>query len=163
MIETAIRIVVVGVGATVLIDAWALLLKRVFKAPSLDFRLVGRWVGHMRHGRFVHDRIGAAAPVRGELALGWLTHYATGVVFAGLLVAVAGRDWLGRPTPAPALAFGLFTVAAPFLVMQPALGLGIAASRTARPATARLRSLATHLVFGVGLFLSTALTGALAD
>jgi hypothetical protein len=45
-------------------------------------------------------------------------------------------------------------VAAPFLLLQPALGAGIAASRTPRPNVARRRSLVTHLVFGLGLYLA---------
>jgi len=49
---------------------------------------------------------------------------------------------------------GAVTVAAPFLVMQPALGAGLAASRTPNPAAARLQSLVTHFMFGAGMFLS---------
>jgi hypothetical protein len=40
----------------------------------------------------------------------------------------------------------------PFLVMQPAMGAGIAASRTRNPGAARLQSLVTHAVFGLGLY-----------
>ncbi len=47
---------------------------------------------------------------------------------------------------------GIGSVAAPFFVMQPAMGAGIAASRTPRPAIARLHSLVTHAVFGLGLY-----------
>jgi hypothetical protein len=38
--------------------------------------------------------------------------------------------------------------------MQPAMGAGIAASRTPNPSAARLRNLATHTVYGIGLYLS---------
>lgn len=68
------------------------------------------------------------------------------------MVLVRG-DWLARPTFLPALLYGIGTVCFPYFVMQPALGLGIAASRTARPAQARLKSLATHTMFGVGLYV----------
>jgi hypothetical protein len=51
----------------------------------------------------------------------------------------------------PALIVGLITVAAPFLIMQPGMGAGIAA-KTPNPTAARLRSLATHAVFGIGLY-----------
>jgi hypothetical protein len=37
--------------------------------------------------------------------------------------------------------------------MQPAFGLGVAASKAASPTQARLKSLATHSVFGIGLYL----------
>src|SRR5581483_3561293 len=102
--------------------------------------------------RFVHTPIAAAAKVPGERALGWMAHYAIGILFAWLLVALCGEAWLRRPTVTPALLFGVITVAAPFLIMQPSMGFGIAAARTPKPAVARLRSLATHTVFGVGLY-----------
>jgi len=54
----------------------------------------------------------------------------------------------------PALAVGIGTVAAPFFLMQPGMGAGIAASRTPRPNAARLQSLLTHAVFGLGLYVS---------
>ena len=46
------------------------------------------------------------------------------------------------------------TLVAPFFIMQPAMGAGIAASNTARPNVARLRSIATHTVYGIGLYVS---------
>jgi DUF2938 family protein len=41
---------------------------------------------------------------------------------------------------------------APFLLMQPGMGAGIAASRTPRPVAARLQTLVTHGIFGLGLY-----------
>jgi hypothetical protein len=38
--------------------------------------------------------------------------------------------------------------------MQPAFGAGIAASRARRPGAARLQSLVTHTIFGLGLYLT---------
>jgi hypothetical protein len=61
--------------------------------------------------------------------------------------------WLAEPTLMPALLYGIATVVFPFFILQPSLGLGIAGSRTARPAQARLKSLMTHVVFGVGLYV----------
>jgi hypothetical protein len=49
---------------------------------------------------------------------------------------------------------GIGTVPIPYFIMQPALGLGIAAAKTPHPNQARLKSLVTHTVFGVGLYLS---------
>jgi len=156
MFEAVVCTFVIGVAATAIVDLWAMGLRRVLRTPAADFRFVGRWIGHMPRGRFTHERIAAAPAIPGELALGWLVHYATGVVFAGVLVAAAGPAWLKAPTFLPAVGFGLLTVAAPFLIMQPAMGLGWAASRAPRPAVARVRSLSTHLIFGVGLFGSAA-------
>jgi hypothetical protein len=90
--------------------------------------------------------------MRGESLVGWTTHYLIGISFTFLLLAVAGSGWFDQPTLAPALLIGIATVAAPFFVMQPAMGAGIAASRTPRPNTARLQSLVFHGIFGLGLY-----------
>ena len=145
--------VALGFGATAFMDLWLLVLKRM-GIPTGSFALVGRWVGHFRHGRFAHQAIGKAPEVPRELALGWLVHYATGLAYAAMLVAMTGAEWLRRPTLLPALAFGIATVLVPLLVMQPAMGAGVAASRTPTPVAHCLRSLANHAVFGMGLYLS---------
>jgi hypothetical protein len=59
-----------------------------------------------------------------------------------------------RPALWPALVFGIGTVVFPFFILQPSIGLGIAASKTPAPAKARLKSLVTHTVFGAGLYLA---------
>ena len=66
-------------------------------------------------------------------------------------------NWLHSPTLLPALLFGAVTVLAPFLVMQPALGMGVEASNAPAPWRARGKSLVTHLIFGLGLYLSAQL------
>ena len=142
----------VGVGATAATDLWAIARKRLFGLAPPDYGLVGRWLAHMTRGRFRHDAIARAPAVRGERALGWAAHYGTGIAFAALLPALFGPAWLREPTPGPALLVGVVTVAAPFLLMQPGMGAGLAASRTPRPSFARLQSLVTHTVFGLGLY-----------
>lgn len=155
--ELIVRSMLIGAGATLVMDGWAALLRR-FGIPSLDFAMLGRWVGHLPRGRLVHESIARAAPVRGELALGWATHYAIGVSFAGLLLAIAGVEWARSPTLPPALLVGVVTVAAPLLVLQPALGAGIASRKTPAPLFNSVKSLATHVVFGLGLYLAARVT-----
>ncbi len=142
----------IGIGATLATDLWTTVRARLFGVPVPDWGLVGRWFGHMAHGQFHHERIATAEPVRGERAIGWIAHYLTGIVFAGVLLAICGPAWTRQPTLVPALTLGIATVAAPFLLMQPGMGAGIAARRTPRPNTARLQSLITHAVFGLGLY-----------
>ncbi|GAB3039097.1 DUF2938 domain-containing protein [Bowmanella dokdonensis] len=147
-------VVIIGIGATLLMDGWAWLLRRLFAIPSLNFCLVGRWFGHMPTGIFRHNAIGKAEAKPFECLLGWTVHYLIGIVFAGALVWLTSAKWLDAPTLLPALLFGAVTVLAPFLVMQPALGMGLAASKAPSPWQARSKSLLTHLVFGLGLYLS---------
>jgi hypothetical protein len=152
--DLLLRGVLLGVAASALMDLWALVLRRAFQIPTLDYSLLGRWIGHMPRGRFAHDRIGDARPVPGERALGWAAHYSIGIAFALLLLGIWGLDWARSPTLWPALLIGLGTTAAPWFVMQPAMGVGFAASKSANPRTTRLRNLATHSVYGVGLYLA---------
>ena len=53
------------------------------------------------------------------------------------------------------------TVAAPLLILQPALGAGIASTKTARPLFNSMKSLATHTVYGLGLYLAAIALAAL--
>ena len=144
----------IGIGATLLMDLWNLFLKRAFSIPSLNYCLLGRWLRHMPGGTLRHASITAAAQKSHECPVGWIAHYTIGVTLALILVVLTSGEWLARPTLLPALLYGIATVLFPFFIMQPSLGLGIAASRTPRPTQARLKSLVTHTVFGIGLYVS---------
>jgi hypothetical protein len=152
LLELSVRALVMGIAAAALMDAWGFLLRRGFGVPTLDYALLGRWIGHLPKGRLFHERIASAEPIPGERPLGWLAHYAIGVAFAAVLLAVAGLDWARAPSIWPAMAIGLGTIVAPWFLMQPGMGAGIAGSRTADPTTTRLRNLATHAVYGAGLY-----------
>ncbi|MBP6344781.1 MAG: DUF2938 domain-containing protein [Neisseriaceae bacterium] len=147
-------IVLLGLGATLFMDVWAWLQQRLLRAPSLSYALVGRWLGHMSHGQLRHHPIMAAAPIKHEHALGWLCHYAIGVLFSGLHLAFFGPAWLDQPTLWPALVSGLLSLAAPFFILQPCFGFGFAAAKTPKPWLARLKSTVAHTVFGLGLYLT---------
>jgi hypothetical protein len=158
--EVSLRVVSIGVGATLVMDGWALLLRQ-FGVPSLNIALLGRWLGHLREGQWVHRSIANAAPVRGERLLGWLAHYSIGVTFAAVLLAVFGVKWSQSPSLAPALGVGVATVLAPLLLLQPALGAGITSRKTPRPVFNTAKSLVTHTVFGFGLYLAALCNAAL--
>jgi hypothetical protein len=145
--------IVIGIGATLTFDLWGLFLQHTFKITSANFCLVGRWILYMPEGIFQHSNISSTPQKSAECTLGWVTHYLTGIVFACMFLAFAGMDWLWHPTLISALIFGIITVSAPFLIMQPAFGQGVAASKTSNPAQARLRSLINHIVFGFGLYV----------
>lgn len=149
----------VGVGATLAMDVWNAGLLRAFGIPSLNFCLLGRWVRHLEQGTVRHSRITASPPRAYECAVGWLAHYSIGVSLALGFALVAPRGWLNAPTLAPAVFYGVVTVVFPLFVLQPSLGLGVASSATPHPWRARFKSLATHLVFGVGLYLAALLVG----
>ncbi len=148
-----IKSILIGLGATLMFDLWGLFLKRAFKIAPANICLVGRWLGYMPEGTFTHASINATPPKRAECRIGWIAHYLIGVSFAGAFVIIAGTDWLLYPRLIPAVVFGVVTVLAPFFIMQPAFGFGVAASKAPNPAQARVRSLMNHAAFGVGLYV----------
>jgi hypothetical protein len=150
-LDLVVRGIVMGVVGSALMDVWSAALRRS-GIPTLDYRLLGRWIGHIPKGRFVHERIARSEAVTGEAAIGWFAHYSIGIAFAFVLLAIWGRPWLESPTILPAIAVGLGTVVAPWFVMQPAMGAGLAGSKSPNPAATRIRNLGTHVIYGLGLY-----------
>jgi Protein of unknown function (DUF2938) len=159
-VEFVLRTILIGVGATLVMDVWALLLRQV-GIPSLNFAFLGRWIGHLRQGRWMHQSIARATPVRGELLIGWCAHYSIGITFAALLLSTFSLRWARSPSLLPALVIGVVTVLAPLLVLQPAMGAGIASSNTPTPLFNSIKSVVTHTVYGFGLYLAALATAAL--
>ena len=148
-----INTILIGLGATLTTDLWALFLKCIFRITAPNYCLVGRWLRYMPEGIFRHSNIASVPQKRAECTVGWIAHYMIGITFAIVFVALADNNWLQHPTLIPAILFGVVTVLMPFFIMQPAFGLGFAASKTSNPTQARLRSLMNHAAFGIGLYL----------
>ena len=146
------HIIATGIGATLLMDGWSACQKRLLHVPPLNYGLVGRWLLWLVRGKVRHNTIFSTPRVRGENVTGWAFHYLTGILFAGIPLLLQGSAWLHEPLLLTGVLTGLLTLPAPWLVMQPALGFGIAASRTPRPWRARMLSLLTHLAYGLGLY-----------
>lgn len=145
--------ILIGLGATLTFDLWALFLKHAFQITPSNFCLVGRWIRYMPEGIFRHSNIGSAPQKSAECIVGWIAHYMIGIMFAMALITLVGTDWLQHPTLIPAIVVGVVTVLAPFFIMQPSFGFGFAASKISNPMQARFRSLMNHTVFGIGLYL----------
>lgn len=152
---------VIGAGATALMDVWTVLRRTLLGIQPLSYGLVGRWLAHLPRGRFVHRPISTSPAIRHERAIGWIAHYLIGISFAAVVLALWGLDWACHPTLVPALLVGIGSIAAPFFILQPGMGAGIAASRAANPSSARLQSLITHTIFGFGLYATARAIGLL--
>jgi hypothetical protein len=150
--STIAEIVVIGIVATLVGDVCQAALHRLAGLPASRWGLVGRWVGWMPRGVFRHRPITATPALRGEAAIGWAFHYAIGIAYAALYVALLRLLPASTPMVIPALALAIALLIAPWFVMQPALGFGIMASKTPNPAAARANSLLNHSVFGLGLY-----------
>lgn len=147
----------VGIGGTIALDLWVLLLKRTLQVPPVNWSMVGRWIGILPQGRFVHDCIAAASPVRGEAIMGWTAHYLIGIGYGLLILAIWGPGWIAQPSLLPPLLVSWVLLVAPYFIMMPGMGSGIAGRRTPRPHWTRFKSVVGHSVFGLGMFAAATL------
>lgn len=157
-IKGAFDVLVVGIVATAVLDSWAQMLRRVFGIPGTNWAHVGRWVAGIPSGALRHDAIQAIPAVAHEVLLGWSTHYMIGVAYAAIYRVMLTAT-SQTPGPGSAILFGLVTVLAPWLILQPGLGAGYFAGNTPNPAVSRAMNVLSHSVFGVGLYLGFALIG----
>ncbi len=150
--ELLLKGVAIGIGATVLMDVWAIVLWKVFRQGRPNWAPVGRWFWHLKDGTVFHDDIGKAEPYSGELALGWIGHYAVGILYGVILALVMGAGWFAAPTFLPAWILGIVTVGAGWFLLQPGLGIGVAASKLPNANTVRALNLVAHTIFALGLY-----------
>ncbi|MCW1933885.1 DUF2938 domain-containing protein [Pararhodobacter zhoushanensis] len=157
MLELLTKGALIGIGATVAMDLWAILQNRLLGRGMMTWGVVGRWFWHLRDGTVFHDDIATAAPAPQEVALGWLSHYATGLVYGVVFVLIVGQGWLAQPRFVPAWIMGLLTVSAAWFLLQPGMGLGWGAAKTPNPWTVRALNLVDHTVFALGLWVTALL------
>ena len=150
------EILFLGIFATATLDLWALSAKRLLGRPAANWGHVGRWIAGIPAGTFRHADIASTPAVSRERTIGWSTHYAIGIVYAAMYLTIL-RTLSQSPGIFSAALFGVLTVLAPWLILQPGLGAGYFARRTPRPNQTRLHNLISHAVFGLGLYFGWAL------
>ena len=145
-----------GVLATITMDvamvAASSLGGRAFTSGRLDVDVIGRWAADLVRGRWRHDDIRSEPARRGELALGLLTHYGTGIILTQAFLLLPRRG-NGRPSFPGGTAFGIATSALPLLVLFPSLGYGWFGLRSGEAARLNRIMLLGHTAFGVGIGL----------
>jgi hypothetical protein len=145
-----------GVLATVGMDAAMVAASviggRAFTSERTDIDVIGRWVAGLLHGRLCSDDIANEPPVRGEVALGLVVHYATGVILTQTFLLLPRRGD-GRPTFLGGTAYGFATSVLPLLVMFPSMGYGWMALRSGEAARVNRIMLVGHTAFGIGIGL----------
>jgi hypothetical protein len=145
-----------GVLATITMDvaivAASSLGGSAFTSDRTDVDVIGRWAAGLLRGRWRHADITSESARRGEVALGLLTHYGTGIILtqAFLLLPRLGN---GRPSFAGATAYGIATSVFPLLVMFPSMGYGWFGLRSGEAARINRIMLLGHTAFGIGIGL----------
>ena len=144
--------IAIGVLGTVVLDLYSWVMRILLGVPTVNWPMVGRWVGHLPQGQWIQPNIGSAPPVRGEAIIGWGFHYAIGAGYGMLVLAWGGEGWFEAPRLREPLLVSWALLVLPYFVMMPGLGQGIAARYAPSPVKARLKSVVGHTVFGVGMY-----------
>ena len=146
--------IVVGIFATLTMDLGGTFLRRIGLIAGLDPRLIGRWFASLAGGHPFHRSILDAPPVRGELAVAFVCHYAIGVSLALIFYAVQTALPLrisAAAEAALALGYGMLTNALPYLIMYPAMGFGVLGLAAPRDLLLTRSAFALHVLYGAGL------------
>lgn len=152
MLNLIVNGILIGIGATTVMDVWALVLSLLPGQSRPNWGLVGRWFWHLRDGQIFHDDISASKPYAHEVALGWIGHYAVGILYGIIFALYGGAAWFANPIFLPAWIFGILTVAAGWFLLQPGLGIGWAASRLPNARNVRILNLVAHTFFAFGMY-----------
>ena len=139
-----------GIFSTVGMDVLLYLRHKLLRQPWFDYRVFGLALlkTTLPHG-LKHTHANTTASL-----LGWGLHYVIGVLLAVCAVYLAALLGLNTLSLVFCLLYGMATVVLPFCSMQPLLGLGFAASKTAQPWRNRGKSVFTHALFGLSLYLT---------
>jgi len=152
MLHTILIGALIGIGGTIAMDIWAVILWKLFGQGAPNWGPVGRWAWHLQNGTVFHDSIAQATAYANERALGWAFHYFVGIVYGVVLALFMGNAWLQEPTVLPAFIWGIATVGAGWFLLHPGLGLGWMASKTPNPMKVRAMGLIAHTIFALGMW-----------
>ena len=148
-----IHTVSIGILATLFMDLFSIINKKLFKITPLNYAIIGRWVLHWKSCKFAHNNIMQTQTLKNELVLGWIIHYITGVSWTYLYFVMC-TYFSYEINLLNTIIFTSITTLLPFMVIQPFLGFGFFAYKTPSPIHSIRNSLIAHITFGVGIFYS---------
>jgi hypothetical protein len=143
-----------GVLATITMDGAMLaagsLGGSVFISDRVGVDMIGRWAAGLARGRWRHADIRMAPAQRGEVGLGLLTHYTTGIILTQAFLMLP-RGETGRASLPGGMAYGIATSVLPLLVMFPSMGYGWCGLRSGEAMRIFRIMLLGHAAFGLGI------------
>lgn len=147
-----LKIILMGIIAGIAMDWWNVVLDMTY-GVTLDWHLLGRWIGHTLEGNFVLYNIPKLSAIPYESTLGWFGHYFTSIVYVMIYLFIIYKILNRKPTIVNALITGWCFMIMPFCLYQPAIGIGYFGSQAANPDMVRLITFSMHTAFGLGLYL----------
>jgi hypothetical protein len=143
-------------------DLGGALVRMTGFTAGLSPPMLGRWFALLAQGRMQERTILDEPPVRWEVPIALVTHYAIGVTLA-LVFGLVLKALRIEPRPfggfALALVFAALTNLLPWLWMFPSMGFGNFGSAGPPELLLFRSSLVNHLIYGLGLGASTCVLG----
>lgn len=152
-----LRILITGLAGATAADIGRTIYQALTGFPPVNWSITGRWFLMVLGGQPYVPDVGAAPALPHELIAGHAAYYTISVVFAGVYL-LALKLMKREPSLWNGLVFGWATMAFPFLVQMPLMGMGAFASATAMPGLIIGRTLVHHSSFGLGLALGAMIT-----
>ncbi|MBW4331795.1 DUF2938 domain-containing protein [Stakelama sp. CBK3Z-3] len=152
---------VVGVGATAILDGFAKLSEYAFGITATNWAKVGQLLRRWSAGRFGAIVGDVPAPSPADGVVGWIFHYLVGILYAAALPIFWGMGFVHDPTPGPVvlIGFGASTLAGTMILM-PAMGAGFAGSRLPNRAARLGYLVVAHALFATAQYaLACAIAG----
>ncbi len=154
MRQTEIFILVVGIGSTIALDLWGLIVARITGMSGTHWPLVGRWLLGLPAGRFVFDQEDTAPDTVVEGVVGWGFHYIVGLAYAAMLPLFWGVDFIKAPTIFPFFLIGVVVSSlAGLMILMPGMGAGLFARKTPMPFITILFVVVAHVIFATAQYL----------
>ncbi|QKP78699.1 DUF2938 family protein [Methyloligella sp. GL2] len=145
---------IVGIGSTIALDLWALLLDKFAGFPGTHWGMVGRWLLGIPHGNLVLDTDNETPASMEEWTIGWIFHYLVGLAYAAMLPLFWGIGYIAAPTVFPVFMIGVVVSSlAGLMILMPGLGGGLFARKTPNPALMIAYVIVAHSVFALAQFL----------
>jgi len=123
-----------------------------FTSDRIGPDVIGRWARGPVARRWRHRDIRSERAERGELALGILTHYATGIILTRLSWKSSAAE-TGMPASSAPRATASQRLFLPLLILYPSLGYGWFGLRSGEAARICRIMLLGHTAFGMGIGL----------
>ncbi|WP_034999747.1 DUF2938 family protein [Beijerinckia mobilis] len=154
MQQTVIFIVIVGIGSTIALDLWSIIVAWIGWMPGTHWPSVGRWLLGLLSGRLVFDQNNTSPNTMTESVIGWGFHYIIGLAYAAMYPLFWGLDFLSAPTILPFLLIGVVvSTLAGLIILMPGMGAGLFARKTPTPMLTILYVLVAHVIFTIAQYL----------
>ncbi|SEQ81713.1 Protein of unknown function [Rosenbergiella nectarea] len=149
---------VVGIGSTLVLDLWGMLLFKLKGTTPTDWGSVGRWLLGLRQGAWVAIQQDTRPPSAVEKISGWTFHYLVGVAYAVILVIGWGMPFIQAPTLLPIILVGIvLSSIAGLMLFMPAMGAGFCGRKIPNRGAAIIMMIIAHTVFALGQYSFTLL------